>query len=63
MNCPLSRNQSNITQRNTFLERDGFLHLLVSFISCSVTYKHRYSGLAILKEEREDDVLVMYSDI
>jgi len=49
--------------RSIFLERETFLHLLVHYIHCSITYKHRYSGVAIVKEKSEDDVLVMYSDI
>ena len=63
MNCFLSRNQSDMGWRSIFLERETFLHLLVHYIHCSITYKHRYSGVAIVKEKSEDDVLVMYSDI
>lgn len=63
INCFLSRNQSDIAWRNIFLEREAFLHLRVHFIHCSITYKHRYSGLAVLKEESEDDMLVVCSNI
>lgn len=62
MNCFLSRNQFDIAWRNIFLEREAFLHLLVHFLHCSITYEHRYSGLTVLQEESESDVLVMYSD-